>query len=313
MNISEPTQGYADTSRHPSTERLRAYVLGKEDDDSSAEIEQHLSGCDFCRDLLQPQDEDSLVLLLRGVGGTRVSAEWPALPAAPWRQRRLPGYELLEVLGEGGMGVVWKARQQGLNRLVAIKLLRSAGTASQESLARFRREAESVARLHHSHIVQIYDIGEHDGEPYLALEYVDGGSLDEQLSAGPLPPKQAAALAETLARAMRHAHEQGVVHRDLKPANVLLAADGSAQDQRFWPGQATRSGDGGHTRTGAILGTPSYMAPEQAEGRLTAIGPATDIVGGGRDGDILFQSVKGGGPGYCGNRGLLCFQGLCRC
>jgi hypothetical protein len=209
MSISEPTQGYADTSRHFSPERLRAYVLGKEDDDSSAEIEQHLGGCDFCRDLLRPEDEDSLVLLLRGIGDTSVGAERPALPAASRRQRRLPGYELLEVLGEGGMGVVWKARQQGLNRLVAIKLLRSAGTASQESLARFRREAESVARLHHSHIVQIYDIGEHDGEPYLALEYVDGGSLDEQLSAGPLPPKQAAALAETLARAMRHAHEQG--------------------------------------------------------------------------------------------------------
>jgi eukaryotic-like serine/threonine-protein kinase len=136
-------------------------------------------------------------------------------------QRLVAGYEILEELGRGGMGVVYKARQVQLNRLVALKMIRSA-TASREDLIRFRTEAEAVARLSHANIVPIYEIGEHDDQPFFSLEYLAGGSLDRQLTGKPLPANTVARLVETLARAIHFAHERGIIHRDLKPANVLL-------------------------------------------------------------------------------------------
>src|SRR5262245_35565489 len=137
------------------------------------------------------------------------------------------GYEVLRELGRGGMGVVYLARDLRLKRLVALKMIRGAALADPEELARFRREAEVVARLQHPNIVQIYEVGEQAGVPYLALEYLDGGSLLHALAGTPLSAHRAAELAETLARAVHHAHQQGVIHRDLKPANVLLAVVGS--------------------------------------------------------------------------------------
>src|SRR5262249_7877480 len=147
-------------------------------------------------------------------------------PHAPARGGPAPvvaGYEIVGELGRGGMGVVYQARQKGLNRLVALKMIRAGAHAGPEDLARFRYEAEAVAGLQHPNIVQVYEVGEQDGLPYFSLEYVDGGSLDKHLGGNPLPPREAAELIETLARAMHVAHQRGIVHRDLKPGNILLA------------------------------------------------------------------------------------------
>ena len=212
----------------------------------------------------------------------------PATPALP----QVVGYEILEVLGHGGMGVVYKARQLGLNRLVALKMVLAGVNASPQDLARFRAEAEAVAQLQHPNIVQIYEIGEQNGCPFLALEYVGGGSLAAQLDGTPVAPRQAAELVLALARAVQHAHEVGIVHRDLKPANVLLQPDGTPKITDF--GLAKRSeSDHARTETGTILGSPSYMAPEQAAGRTHDIGPATDIYALGV---ILYELLTGRPP-----------------
>ena len=156
-------------------------------------------------------------------------------PAAP----TVPGYELLGELGRGGMGVVYRARQVKLNRVVALKMILAGGHAGPKERDRFRREAEAVAALQHPHIVQIFEIGEHNGQPYLALELVDGGTLADQLAGNPWPPKAAAELVETLARAVQYAHDRGIVHRDLKPGNVLLQNDerGTMNGESETPGR----------------------------------------------------------------------------
>jgi tetratricopeptide (TPR) repeat protein len=203
----------------------------------------------------------------------------------------VPGYELLGQLGRGGMGIVYKARQTRLKRLVALKMILGAH-AFPDNLERFRTEAEAIARLQHPNIVQIYEVGEHDGRPFLSLEFVDGGSLDKKLAAAPQPPREAAQLVETLARALHAAHERGVVHRDLKPANVLITSDGTPKVTDF--GLAKRLDDeSSRTRSGLILGTPSYMAPEQAAGDTPAIGPVTDVYALGT---ILYETLTGRPP-----------------
>ena len=220
--------------------------------------------------------------------------EKPQLPgsAAPPALPKVEGFEILSVLGHGGMGVVYKARQIGLNRLVALKMILAGANASPQDLARFRAEAEAVAQLQHQNIVQIYEIGEQSGCPFLALEYVGGGSLAEHLSGTPVSSKQAAELVLSLAKAVQHAHEKGIVHRDLKPANVLLQADGTPKITDF--GLAKRSEPSqAHTQTGAILGSPSYMSPEQAAGRAEQIGPPTDIYALGV---ILYEMLTGRPP-----------------
>jgi serine/threonine-protein kinase len=202
------------------------------------------------------------------------------------------GYEIVGTLGKGGMGIVYKARQTKLGRLVALKMVLSEGAASPVERSRFRREAEATARLQHPNIVQIYQLGEHDGCPYFVLELVEGGSLAERLRGTPLMVRSAAELVLLLARAVQHAHERGVLHRDLKPANVLLGADGAPKIADF--GVARRLDlDQGQTRTGAIVGTPSYMAPEQAEGQVHDLGPATDVYALGA---ILYECVTGRPP-----------------
>jgi hypothetical protein len=203
----------------------------------------------------------------------------------------IPGHEILGELGRGGMGVVYKARQTHLNRVVAVKVVLAGGHASADELARFRAEAEAVARMQHPNIVQIFETGQQDGLPYFTLEYVDGGSLAHKLDGTPLPPSEAAKLVETLARAVHYAHTHGVVHRDLKPGNVLLANDGTPKITDF--GLAKKVEGGGLTRSGAIMGTPSYMAPEQADGQTQRIGPATDVYALGA---ILYECVTGRPP-----------------
>ena len=203
----------------------------------------------------------------------------------------IPGYTIEGELGRGGMGVVYKARQVKADRPVALKMILAGAHAGEQGVARFRVEAESVARLQHPNIVQVFEVGEHDGLPFFSLEFCPGGSLDRKLAGTPLPPKEAAALVELLARAMQEAHNRGVIHRDLKPANVLLAEDGTPKVTDF--GLAKQLGGSGQTQSGAILGTPSYMAPEQASGNSKDVGPATDVYALGA---ILYECLTGRPP-----------------
>jgi formylglycine-generating enzyme required for sulfatase activity/Tfp pilus assembly protein PilF len=204
----------------------------------------------------------------------------------------LPGYQIIGVMGHGGMGVVYKAVQQSLRRVVALKMILAGAHSSPEQLTRFRSEAEAVAQLQHTNIIQIHEVGEHEGQPYFSLEYVSGGSLARKLGGAPQPPQQAAELAEKLARAIHFAHQHGIVHRDLKPGNILFAEDGTPKITDF--GLAKRlEGDSGQTRSGAIMGTPSYMAPEQASGHAKEVGPAADVYAIGA---ILYEMLTGRPP-----------------
>jgi WD40 repeat protein/serine/threonine protein kinase len=227
--------------------------------------------------------------------------------------RRFGNYELHEEIGRGGMGVVYKARQLGLDRIVALKMILAGDHASAPDLARFRQEAAAVACLQHPHIVQIHEAGEEGGRPYFAMEYVDGPSLEKQLAGKPLPSREAAQLVATLAEAMHHAHQAGIVHRDLKPANVLLSRiedRGSKIEDRtpaaldprssilcpkitdFGLAKQLQSGTG-PTQTGAVVGTPGYMAPEQAAGQARTVGPAADVYALGA---ILYECLTGRPP-----------------
>lgn len=198
-------------------------------------------------------------------------------------------YELLEELGRGGMGVVYRARQKGLNRIVALKMALRSEAKSAADLARFRSEAEAAARLDHPGIVPVYEAGEQGGQFYFTMKLVDGTSLNQRLADGPLPPREAAALLAPVCRAIHFAHQQGVLHRDLKPANILIDSEGRPHVSDF--GLAKRiEMDSDLTLTGAIIGTPSYMAPEQAAGTRGKLGPASDVYSLGM---ILYQMLTG--------------------
>jgi WD40 repeat protein/predicted Ser/Thr protein kinase len=204
----------------------------------------------------------------------------------------LPGYQVLGELGRGGMGVVYQAWQTRLNRLVALKVLRAGVNADAPERERFRTEAEVAARLQHPHIIQIHEVGEHAGQPFVALEYVDGGNLAQKMAGAPVSARQAAALLEVLARAVQYAHQRGVVHRDLTPNNVLLTAEGQPKIADFGLAKLVIGG-AGQTQSGAVLGTPSYMAPEQASGKSKNVGPATDVYALGA---LLYEALTGRPP-----------------
>jgi serine/threonine-protein kinase len=228
--------------------------------------------------LFPPMTEAGASALAESAGGT----SFPVIP----------GYEIEAVLGVGGMGVVFRARHLRLNRVVALKMTLAGAYAGPRERDRFQREAEAVARLQHSNVVQIHDVGESAGRPYFTMEYVAGGSLAQKLSGLPQPAREAAALVATLAGAIQVAYAAGIVHRDLKPTNVLLAADGTPKVTDF--GLARRlDGDTGLTGTGTAVGTPSYMAPEQALGPLHAVGPAADVYALGA---ILYETLTGRPP-----------------
>ncbi len=243
----------------------------------------------------------------------------PASPVecAPPTSSVPPGYEILGELGRGGMGVVYKARQVQLNRLVALKMILSGGHAGSEERVRFLAEGEAIAAIRHPGIVQIYDFGTHGGLPYFALEFCAGDSLAGKLNGTPLPPREAARIVEQVADAIQAAHQRGIIHRDLKPANVLLSFSRDAESsERSARGDALRSEDSasrlnavepkvsdfglarrveggiGLTQTGAVMGTPSYMAPEQAEAKKD-IGPAADVYALGA---ILYECLTGRPP-----------------
>jgi hypothetical protein len=218
----------------------------------------------------------------------------PAPPA-------VPGHEVLGEVARGGMGVVYKARQfvgagpARPHRLVAVKMILAGPLAGPDRLARFRTEVGAAARLAHPNVVQVFQVGDCAGQPYFTMELLEGGSLAARLARGLMPAREAARLVRTLAEAVQHAHERGIVHRDLKPANVLLAADGTPKVTDFGLAKVLGEGSeaGGATYSGAVLGTPCYLAPEQAEGRPREVGPAADVYALGA---ILYECLTGRPP-----------------
>ncbi len=256
--------------------------------------------CQACPELL-PQVREGL----RGLRAVEVKIDalfptpgsTPSLSEPPEGEPpQFPGYEVQEMLGRGGMGVVYKAWDRRLNRSIALKILLAGAYARPGERERFLREAEAMARLRHPNIVQVYDVGDQAGRPYFTMEYIEGGNLAQKLSGTPCPARQAAALIATLAQAIQAAHQSGIIHRDLKPANVLLASDGTVKIADFGlakmlpvPGAVEER----MTQSGMILGTPTYIAPEQARGQVAKVGPTVDIYSLGA---ILYELLTGRPP-----------------
>ncbi|HEY6564779.1 MAG TPA: protein kinase, partial [Pirellulaceae bacterium] len=215
-------------------------------------------------------------------------SKFPASGPAPSIAR----FEIFEALGQGGMGIVYRARDRQLGRIVALKTLLTGSHLPASARERFERETKAIAQLQHPQIAQLYEAGEEDSVPWFAMELLPGGSLDQQLRKGPLGPESAARLVEPLARAIGYCHRQGIIHRDLKPGNVLFSSEGTPKITDFGIAKQLTEGAGA-TKTGDILGTPSYMAPEQASGVVKQLGPTSDVYSLGA---ILYHCLTGAPP-----------------
>jgi serine/threonine protein kinase len=220
----------------------------------------------------------------------QVEAESSAVAMEP---RRFGEYVLLKEIGRGGMGIVYRARQPSLDRIVALKMVLTGRLATPDDLQRFLSEAAAAGGLQHPNIVKVYEVGNVDGQHYFSMEFIEGQSLAQKLQEhGPLPSRTAARYARSIARAIHHAHAQRILHRDLKPSNILLDAQDVPHITDF--GLAKRlDGSSRQTQTGAILGTPSYMSPEQAAGRIHDLGPTSDVYGVGA---VLYEMLTGRPP-----------------
>lgn len=307
------------------------------------ELRRQIQALEYMEGLLglqqQPGHSTPVVDGANGAHPTPIGASDSAAPANI-ASIGIPGYEILGVLDQGGMGVIYKARQTKLKRLTALKMILNGPHAGPQQRARFRAEAEAIAQLQHPHIVQIYEVGEWESRPYYSMEYMEGGSLAGKLAGTLLPFREAAQLIRTLAETMHFAHQHGIVHRDLKPANILLSTEyrarstesespyGASGNEARCPEYASQKpfgpnsdnnpllldtrypvlgtpkitdfglakrldGEMNQTQSGAVMGTPSYMAPEQAEGKTRAIGPPVDIYALGT---ILYEMLTGRPP-----------------
>lgn len=218
------------------------------------------------------------------------------IPPPGQKVARIGDYELLEIIAHGGMGVVYQARQRSLNRVVALKLLLGGIHAGEDYQRRFRQEAEMAARLQHPNIVPIYEVGEHEGQPFFAMEYVAGSDLAKLTRENPLPPRQAAEYVNAVAKAIHYAHQQKVLHRDLKPSNILVGLDGRPRITDF--GLARQAdAESSLTVSGAVLGTPGYLPPEQASLKRGAIGVPSDVYALGA---VLYHLLTGRPPFLAG-------------
>lgn len=291
----------------PELMKLRGFLEGRLSEAENQLVHDHAAVCGDCDRKLEELAQAAQELL-------------PSLPAQDRMAKAsgppdIPGYRILEELGRGGMGVVYKAAHPTLPKVVALKVILSGAHAGPEALARFRTEAEAAARLQHPNIVQVLDFGEHEGRPYFTMEYVQGGNLGKQTQGQPQPERKAAERVLTLARAVHAAHQIGVIHRDLKPANVLVTEQGLLKITDFglakrMPSPTDTPLPGAtpdvKTPSGAIVGTPSYMAPEQARPGSKSIGPTTDVYALGSnpvraaDGQT---AVPGAGRGGCAAAG----------
>ncbi|MBW3595947.1 MAG: serine/threonine protein kinase [Planctomycetes bacterium] len=280
-------------------EALTMRARGGEAIDIEAEAAEHPDFGDELRRLWgAAMLADALGSHLSQVSATHDSPAVDEPPAEPssWHSLQLPyvlgDYELLEEIGHGGMGLVYRARQISLGREAAVKMILRGRMASPADLARFRAEAEAAARLDHPGIVPVYEVGESEGRPFFSMKYVAGRTLAQVLSEGPMPPREAAELLNDVCRAVHYAHQQGVLHRDLKPSNILIDEQGRPHVTDF--GLAKQAADAASlTKTGAVLGTPAYMAPEQAAGSRGQVGPASDVYSLGT---ILYHMLTGRPP-----------------
>lgn len=279
------------TDEHPTRMQLMQYANGSLDASQTKWMESHIAVCNSCCQQLEDAPVDRLTHLLR---------KSPSF--SPTKCLRLvSGYQILEELGRGGMGVVYRAVQPALNRQVAIKMIGQLARASQQELSRFRLEAEACAAMNHPNIAQVYDVGEMDGQPYIAMELVCGPTLAEHLKQQPMEYEQATRLLIALTQAVQHAHACGIIHRDLKPTNILLkefTGDGSdvapLRPKIVDFGLAKRiDATAELTSIGNILGTPSYMSPELAAGNASLVGPSTDIYSLGA---VLYEALVGRPP-----------------
>lgn len=284
--------------QHPPYKQLVVFALGDLPDELHDEIEKHIATCDECCQKLQQVPNDDFVLnlksdLAKNLGDpVETSGIDATLPGQGTKVRYFGDYELLEEIARGGMGVVYKARQSKLNRIVALKMILGRHFASVEQVQRFQREAETAAGLTHQGIVPIYEVGEHDGLQFYSMQFVDGQSLADKTKAGPIPVMSAAKILRDCARAIGYAHQSKLIHRDLKPANILIDRDGHPCITDFGLAKQT-DGNTELTASGQVMGTPGYMSPEQASGRTSSIDQRSDVYGLGA---TLYATITGRPP-----------------